>query len=196
MAKTATTFCMSMALLGTATALTLASAQTKPAPKQAPAVRDPEIIDQDSYKKLLDRYRGKALLINFWATWCEPCRDEYPMLNQLAKQYASQGLHVVGITLDDDGEMILVRRFLAKHQPVFPNYRKRPGKEEAFINAVNPRWSGAIPASFFYAADGRQIGNLVGEANRETYEAAIRTLLAASKPANADPQQALPNPRE
>ena len=186
MARTAKALCLTVALLGTATALGLARAQTKPTARQAHAVRDPEIIDQEGYKKLLDRYRGKALLINFWATWCEPCRDEYPMLNQLAKRYAPQGLHVVGISLDDDGEMILVRRFLAKNQPIFPNYRKRPGKEEEFINAVNRRWSGAIPASFFYAPDGRQIGNLVGEANRETYEAAIRSLLEKSKPASAD----------
>ncbi len=194
--KVAKAVCLTAALMGIATGLGLARAQTRPAAKQARAVRDPKIIDQEGYKKLLDRYRGKALLINFWATWCEPCRDEYPMLNELAKRYAPQGLHVVGISLDDDGEMILVRRFLRKHQPIFPNYRKRPGKEEEFINAVNPRWSGAIPASFFYSADGRQIGNFVGETTRETYEAAIRTLLAASRPANAVPPQALPNPRK
>ena len=186
MPRTAKTFCLTLALLAAGAALPLSRAQTKPAAKKAPAVRDPEIIDQDGYRKLLDRYRGKALLINFWATWCEPCRDEYPMLNQLAKQYAPQGLHLVGISLDDDGEMILVRRFLSKHQPIFPNYRKRPGKEEEFINAVNPRWSGAIPASFFYAADGSQIGNFVGEAGREKYEAAIRTLLEKSKPSGGN----------
>ncbi len=186
MTRTAKAFCLTLALLGTATALGLARAQTKPIARQAPAVRDPDLIDEEGFKKLLDRYRGKALLINFWATWCEPCRDEYPMLNQLAKQYAPQGLHVIGISLDDDGEMILVRRFLAKNQPIFPNFRKRPGKEQEFINAVNRRWSGAIPASFFYASDGRQIGALVGEANRETYEAAIRSLLEKSKPASAN----------
>lgn len=186
MGRAAKAFCLTVALLGTGTALALACPQTKPAAKQARAVRDPEIIDQDRYKALLEKYRGKALLVNFWATWCEPCRDEYPMLNQLAKQYAPQGLHLVGISLDDDGEMILVRRFLAKHRPIFPNYRKRPGKEEEFINAVNPRWSGAIPASFFYAADGSQIGNFVGEANREKYEAAIRTLLEKSKPSSGN----------
>lgn len=184
--RAATAFCLIAPLILTAAVLGGVSAQTKAPAKRVPLIRDPKIIDQDGYKKLLVRYRGKALLINFWATWCEPCRDEYPVLNELAKRYAPQGLHVVGISLDDDGEMILVRRFLAKHQPVFPNYRKRPGKEEEFINAVNPRWSGAIPASFFYAADGRQIGNFVGEASRETYEAAIRTLLEKSKPSSGN----------
>ncbi|MBZ5700824.1 MAG: TlpA family protein disulfide reductase [Acidobacteriia bacterium] len=146
---------------------------------QAPAPRDPALLDAAGYRQLLEKYRGKALLVNFWATWCEPCREEYPMLNDLARQYAPQGLHVVGISFDDDGEMLLVRRFLARHQPVFPNYRKRPGKQEAFQQAVNPRWNGALPISFFYAPDGRQIGHIIGGADRAAYEAAIRALLAS-----------------
>ena len=156
---------------------------------QAKAPRDPALIDEAGYRQLLEKYRGKALLVNFWATWCEPCRAEYPMLNDLARQYAPQGLHVVGVSFDDDGEMLLVRRFLARHQPVFPNYRKRPGKQEAFQQAVNPRWNGALPISFFYAADGRQIGHIAGGADRATYEAAIHTLLASgSSGADGKPQ--------
>ncbi len=147
---------------------------------QAKAPRDPELIDGQAYKQLLDKYHGKALLVNFWATWCEPCRDEFPMLNELAKQYAPKGLHVVGISLDDDGEMVLVRRFLARYHPVFPNYRKKAGKSEAFVQAVHAGWTGAIPASFFYAPDGRQIGHFVGAGDRATFEAAIRTLLSSS----------------
>ena len=165
----------------------LAQERPKSSPKSSPAakppstkpVADPALIDQQGYQDILGKYRGKPLLINFWATWCEPCREEYPMLNELAKKYAPQGLRVVGISLDDDGEMILVRRFLARNQPVFPNFRKRPGKEEQFINAIYAKWTGAIPASFFYAPDGRLIGQIIGESTRDNYEAAIRTLLAS-----------------
>jgi thiol-disulfide isomerase/thioredoxin len=155
----------------------LAAAAVLGAPKAEPP-RDPKIIDAQGYQKVLEQYRGKPLLVTFWATWCEPCRDEYPMLNELAKQYAPQGLKVVGISLDDDGDLILMRRFLTRYKPVFPNYRKRAGGEAEFVQAVLPGWSGAIPASFFYAKDGRQIGHLLGEGKRETYEAAIRALLA------------------
>src|SRR6202030_131497 len=152
--------------------LALAAAQT-------PAPKDPELIDTQGYQKLLQQYRGKPLLVTFWATWCEPCRDEYPMLNELAKEYASQGLHVVGVNLDDDGDLILMRRFIARYKPVFPNFRKKKGGEADFTQAVLPGWNGAIPASVFYAKDGRQIGHLVGENNRDTYEAAIRTVLSS-----------------
>jgi thiol-disulfide isomerase/thioredoxin len=158
------------ALLVTAT-LALAAAQ-------APAPTDPKLIDPQGYQKILEQYKGKPLLVTFWATWCEPCRDEYPMLNELAKQYAPQGLKVVGVSLDQDGDLILMRRFLARYKPIFPNYRKKKGEEDAFIQAVMPGWNGSIPASVFYARDGRQIGHLVGAGDRETYEAAIRTLLS------------------
>lgn len=147
------------------------------APKAAP--RDPEMIDAQGYQKLIERYHGKPLVVTFWATWCEPCRDEYPMLNELAKQYAPEGLKVVGVNLDDDGDLILMRRFLARYKPIFPNYRKKAGEEAAFRAAVLPGWNGAIPATFLYAKDGRQIGHVLGEGKRETYEAAIRTLLTS-----------------
>src|SRR5205814_8738467 len=84
------------------------------------------------YQKLVEKYHGEPLLVTFWATWCEPCRDEYPMLNELAKQYAPQGLKVVGVSMDDDGDLILMRRFLARYKPVFPNYRKKAGGEADF----------------------------------------------------------------
>jgi thiol-disulfide isomerase/thioredoxin len=163
-----------VALLLLAAATALANPQT---PK-AVGARDPKIIDIQGYQKLLDQHRGKPLLVTFWATWCEPCRDEYPMLNELAKQYAPQGLQVVGVNMDDDGDLILMRRFLARYKPVFPNYRKNGGSAAAFDQAVLPGWSGALPASFFYAKDGRQIGHVLGEGTRDTYEAAIRSLLA------------------
>src|SRR5215472_4571605 len=149
------------------------------------APRDPQLIDAQGYEKLVQQYRGKPLLVTFWATWCEPCRDEYPMLNELAKQYAPQGLSVVGVNLDQDGDLILMRRFMARYRPVFPNYRKTPteeggSEESAFRQAVLPGWNGTLPASFFYAKDGRQVGSFVGERNRETYEGAIRSLLNLS----------------
>ena len=154
--------------------MTTVAAQTA----QTPAVKDPPLIDSQDFQKLLNQYKGKPLLVTFWATWCEPCRDEYPMLNELAKQYSPQGLKVVGVSLDQDGDMILVRRFLARNKPIFPNYRKKKGEEDAFVQAVLPGWNGSIPASFFYAKDGKQIGHLVGAGDHDTYEAAIKTLLA------------------
>ena len=158
------------------------------APQQSRA-GDPQVIDAAGYQKLLDGYRGQPLLVTFWATWCEPCRDEYPMVHELAKRYSPQGLRVIGISLDEDGDLILMRRFLARYQPVFPNYRMKGGRgTSAFAQKVNPRWTGAIPASFLYSADGRQIGQMVGSNSRQVYEDALRKLVSMS--ASGSPVQA------
>ena len=151
------------------------TAQAKPS---AVPVKDPVLINTAGYQKLLEQYKGKPLLVTFWATWCEPCRDEYPMLNELAKQYAPQGLKVVGISLDQDGDLILMRRFLARYKPVFPNFRKQKGEEDEFIQAVMGGWNGSIPASVFYSKDGTQVGHLVGAGDHDTYDAAIRMVLS------------------
>ena len=161
--------------------LAAASVLAAPQSPKAAALKDPEIVDAQGFQKVLEKYRGQPLVVNFWATWCEPCRSEYPLLNELAKQYAPQGLRVVGVSVDDDGDMILVRRFLARHRPAFPNYRKKHGGEDEFVNVVLPGWSGAIPATFFYARDGKQIGHLIGEGHRDTFEAAIHTVLLSGK---------------
>ena len=148
-------------------------------PKTA-APRDPGLIDGQGYQKLVQQYRGKPLVVNFWATYCEPCRDEYPMLNELAKQYAPQGLKLIGVTLDQDGDLVLMRRFIARYKPIFPNYRKKPEEgEDAFRVAVLPDWNGSLPITIFYAKDGRPVEHFVGERNREAYEGAIRSLLGS-----------------
>ena len=167
---------VSLALLGAAAAIAAPQA-----PKKA-VVKDPEIIDAQGYQKLLEQNRGKPLLVNFWATYCEPCRDEYPMLNELAKKYAPQGLKVIGVSMDDDGDLILMRRFLARYNPVFLNYRKKAGEESdfrQFTQTVLPSWNGSLPATFFYGKDGRQTGHMFGEGPRDAYESAIRTLLGS-----------------
>ncbi|HKW33283.1 MAG TPA: TlpA disulfide reductase family protein [Candidatus Acidoferrum sp.] len=167
-----------MAVLCFLAAATALAAFAAPQTAKAPVRRDPELIDAQGYQKLVQQYRGKPLLVNFWATWCEPCRDEYPMLNELAKQYGPQGLKVVGVNMDQDGDLILMRRFIVRYKPIFPNYRRKPAEaEEPFRLAVLPGWSGSLPISIFYGKDGRPAANFVGEKNREAYEGAIRSLL-------------------
>ena len=168
---------VALVLLGAAAAL--AGPQTASQETKTAASRDPAMIDLEAYEKLVAEYHGKPLLVNFWATWCEPCRHEYPMLNELAKQYAPQGLKVVGVSLDGDGDLILMRRFLARYKPIFPNYRKTAGQIRSFTQAVLPGWTGSLPVSIFYSKDGRQAGHQLGEGTRERYEEAIRALLAS-----------------
>jgi len=169
-------------LLSALLASLLARAQS-PAPSQSSTTppRTLELIDADRYLAKVAEQHGKPLMVTFWATWCEPCRDEYPMVNELVRQYQPKGLAVFGVSLDDDAEESLALRFLARTDPVFPNYRKKPGKEDEFINRVNTKWSGVLPATFFYDPQGHLTGELVGEQKREAFVAAIEQALATAQ---------------
>lgn len=161
------------------------AASSSAAVPQTKAPSDPPLIDAQGFQKIVAKYHGKPLLINFWATWCEPCRDEYPLLNELAKQYAPQGLNVVGVNYDQDGDLILMRRFIVRYKPVFINYRKKQGAEQEFNQAVLPGWRGELPVTVFYDRDGKQVGHIIGAGTRERFESGIRSILGAKSSANA-----------
>ena len=137
------------------------------------------MIDLAGYNRVLAKYEGKPLLVTFWATWCEPCRDEYPMIVELEKQYAPRGLAVFGVNMDDDAEINLVRHFLARHQPRFPNYRQKSGIDvDAFYRGVNPEWTGTMPETVFYGRDGRIVKHFIGVHSRAEFEQTIQLILS------------------
>ncbi len=158
-----------------------AEAKAGPGPAAVPEAGDPALIDLDGYKNVIGKYRGKGVMVTFWATWCVPCRNEYPMIVSLAKEYERQGLAVVGVSLDEDSDLELVRRFLGDNRPGFPNYRVKFGIDaDTFYQGVNPEWRGAMPETDFYGRDGHLARYFVGEKGRDAYVQAIRLILLAS----------------
>jgi cytochrome c biogenesis protein CcmG, thiol:disulfide interchange protein DsbE len=157
------------------------SSKASPHSAKAAASADLPLIDLAGYQQLIAKHRGKPLVVNFWATWCEPCRDEYPLIVELAKEFKSQGITVLGIDMDDDSDMNLVRRFIAKNQPPFPNYRQKPGINlDAFYDGVNPQWKGTMPQTIFYGRDGNIVGFFLGTRPRAEFEQAFRATLATT----------------
>jgi thiol-disulfide isomerase/thioredoxin len=122
-----------------------------PGASQAAKVPDPQVIDLAGYQQILAKYHGKPLVVNFWATWCEPCRDEYPLIVELASEFKAQGVSVIGINMDDDSDMNLVRRFIARTQPHFPNGKARCHKlffTPAMDTSAGISWArGRVPFS-------------------------------------------------
>ena len=146
---------------------------------------DPVVIDLAGYQQIVAKYHGKPLVVNFWATWCEPCREEYPLIVELASEFKTQGISVVGINMDDDSDMNLVRRFIARTQPRFPNYRQKPGIDlDAFYHGVNPAWTGTMPQTIFYARDGHINLFFLGTRPRPVFEQAFHDLLTKSAAQN------------
>jgi thiol-disulfide isomerase/thioredoxin len=179
-------FRLSLALVAIITcAITLSTSSIASQTKStAPAPRNLTEIDLAGYNKLLADHKGKPLLVTFWATWCEPCRDEFPIINQLARDYAPKGLTVLGVDMDDDSAVNLIQHFLEKNKPIFPSVRKKMGHEDAFVRGVDPQWKDEMPANFFYAADGRLLGFMIGGHTREDFDKIINQILSAGSAAH------------
>jgi thiol-disulfide isomerase/thioredoxin len=157
------------------------AAEATPGPTVAPQAGDPALIDLASYQNIIGKYRGKGVMVSFWATWCAPCRSEYPMIVSLAKEYEHQGLAVVGISLDEDGDLEPVRQFLSENRPNFPNFRVKFGVDaDAFYQGINPEWRGEMPETDFYGRDGHLARYFVGGKSRDAYVQAIRLILLTS----------------
>jgi thiol-disulfide isomerase/thioredoxin len=158
------------------------TAVAKAAPITDAKPGDPPLVDLAGYKDVVAKYHGKGLLVTFWATWCQPCRDEYPMIISLSKEYGSQGLAVIGVSLDEDADLGLVRQFIDKSQPGFPNFRQKPGIDsDAFYQGVNPDWRGTMPQTDFYARDGHLARYFVGEKAKDAFVQAIKLILLTSE---------------
>ena len=118
------------------------------------------------------------MLLNFWATWCVPCREEFPDLSRLQKAHGPQGLQVIGVSTDFAKAMPAVERFLSDQKPSFPNYHKRNrGDDQDFINAVDKGWSGELPFSVLYDRDGRKIKTLSAKHSYAEYEKEVLAIL-------------------
>jgi cytochrome c biogenesis protein CcmG/thiol:disulfide interchange protein DsbE len=76
-------------------------------------------LDSPSREKSLDDYRGQVVLINIWATWCLPCRVEMPSIEALHRTYASRGLKVVAVSVDDPGTEAAIKSFVEQYRLSF-----------------------------------------------------------------------------
>ena len=144
------------------------------------------LIDLAGYQRLVAKYKGKPVLVNFWATWCVPCRTEYPMLVGLAKKYKSKGVVFLGVSYDQQQDLSAEEGFLAMYRPVFPNYRQQPGIDAAAFNrGVDRLWNGELPSTIFYRRNGGLLMQFYGMRPRAEFEKAIQSLLA--DPFGAEP---------
>jgi thiol-disulfide isomerase/thioredoxin len=135
------------------------SAQSSLAQKVKPAAAvEVQPIDFAGLKQLVKRDPANArpLLVNFWATWCDPCRDEFPDLVKIESDYRSKGLQFVAISLDDFQEIkTSVPKFLQEVGATMPSYLLNVDDPEPAIRFVDAQWSGALPATVLYDAEGK-----------------------------------------
>ena len=137
-------------------------------------------IDHHKILDLVQQGHHKATLVNVWATWCEPCREEMPGIVRLRKDYRDQDVEVILVSADDvDKADTTVPRMLHKLGVDFPTYVDNDSTDEAFITGMNPDWSGALPATFFYDSEGKRVKMLVGGTSYSAFKKEISQILAS-----------------
>jgi thiol-disulfide isomerase/thioredoxin len=97
---------------------------------------------------------ARAVLVNVWATWCEPCREEMPDLVRAYRAHKAEGLRLVLVSSDDEENRAEAEKFLASQGVDVDSFLK-VGDDMAFINGIEKRWTGALPASFIFDGRGR-----------------------------------------
>ena len=145
-------------------------------PKKPIAV---EAIDLEALKGLLKQERQSPLLINFWATYCDPCRDEFPDLVKIDKDYRPRSLEFVTISLDDVADLkTSVPKFLDSMKATMPAYLLNVSDPEPAIDLIDPRWQGSLPATFLYNDKGEMVWRHIGRVNatelREEIEKVVK----------------------
>jgi len=137
--------------------------------KAAPAF---SLVTLDGKKISLSDYKGRPVLVNFWATWCGPCKVEMPWFEQFHTQYAAQGLEILGIAEDDGGKDEIAKA--AKKTGVTYPILLTDGK-------VAPKYGGIdyLPMSFYVGRDGVVAEQTAGLGSKDQIEANIRKIVSA-----------------
>jgi thiol-disulfide isomerase/thioredoxin len=132
--------------------------------------------DAPGVLKAVAAEKGKPVVLNFWATWCAPCVKEFPDLVALARD--RKDVTVISVSIDDESEHPEVDAFVAKQKPSFRVYIKAPGKDEAFINGIDTKWSGSVPFTIVFDAAGKKAAQIEGEQTRAQLEKALAKVTA------------------
>ena len=134
-------------------------------------------VDDAGYSKLIASEKGKVVLVNFWATWCKPCRAEMPELEKLSDKLKARGFKLVTISNDDADKQALAVKTLGEFGISRPTYWRKTADDDKFCDAIDPKWGGVLPALFLYDRSGKKVKSFIGETPIPTIEAAIQKLL-------------------
>lgn len=113
----------------------------------------PEHVSYNELVNEISSRKGHVVIVNFWATWCMPCRIEFPDFVRFGKEFEDKGVDVVFVSTDYKPDMPDVISFLKENEVPWESYIKT-GVDMDFITSFHSGWSGALPATFVYDKNG------------------------------------------
>lgn len=149
------------------------------------AAPDFTLKDANGSSVKLSDYRGKVVLLNFWATWCGPCKIEIPWFMEFEQQYKNKGFAVLGVAMDDDG-WAAVKPYIAEKKM---NYRVVMGND-----SVATAYGGidSLPTTFVIDQEGRIVASHIGLINKDDYLKEIQSLLGRENASSSGAARVLP----
>jgi thiol-disulfide isomerase/thioredoxin len=140
-------------------------------PARVRAAPDFTLESLDGETVRLADFRGKVVVLNFWATWCAPCKILTPSLVELQSEYGPQGLRTIGITLDDDATKVEISEFADKLRVNYPLLIGNEKVAEAYGGLP------ALPETFFIARDSKIVDSIIGLKGKAEIEGMIKKAL-------------------
>jgi thiol-disulfide isomerase/thioredoxin len=129
-------------------------------------------INSAKLTKLIKERKGKILFLNLWATWCQPCREEFPSIVKLAGEFNDVEFAAVSIDYPDEVESKIIP-FLKSNKAVFNCYVSGFKHDEDLINLLDKHWNGSLPATFIFDRHGKKVAFLSGKQSYDRFKAEI-----------------------
>ncbi len=161
-----------------ATALLLAGGHSHEAVASDQTAATPalELTTLEGQEWSLAGHEGKVVLVNFWATWCPPCRAEIPHFNEIYAEHKEDGLEIFGVSLDRGGESV-VREWMQSNEVAYPVAMGDQATAMGFMNLLPADQRGGIPFSFIIDREGNIAHQLVGYREKDVWLGMIAPLL-------------------
>lgn len=136
-----------------------------------------QLIEKETFEQIIKQREGKPLFINLWATWCVPCREEFPTIIALKEKYKDK-VDFIAISVDYPDEIeSKINPFISDFEINFPIYVNNFKKEEDLINYLNKDWFGSLPATFIYDGNGVQKFFINGKEEYDFFSTKLEELL-------------------
>ena len=130
--------------------------------------------NQNTLDSLKEVNKGKVIFVNFWATWCKPCTEEFPDIMKINSEYKDKDFKLIFVSLDFGKDLeAQTQKFLKKMDVEFTTYYNAFKNDEDLINYMDKKWEGSIPGTFIFDKNGKLQKTFIGKTDYSDFKKAI-----------------------